>query len=65
MSWNSVSGAGASDTSSISTSRSVRPPIGVSADAPSGADHRVGERGVVGRKDAERIAHHVVEAGLR
>ena len=37
MSWNSMSGAGDSDTPSFNVSRSVRPPIGKSGGAPSAA----------------------------
>ena len=37
MNWNSMSGAGDSETPSVSTSRNVRPPIGKSAGASSAA----------------------------
>ncbi len=37
MNWNSMSGAGDSETPSVSTSRSVRPPIGKSGGAWSAA----------------------------
>ena len=48
-----MSGAGASETPSISTSRSVRPPIGKSGGASSAGDHGIDQRGIVGGKDAE------------
>ena len=59
-----MSGAGDSETPSVSTSRKVRPPIGKSGGASSACDHGVDERRVVGREDAEAVADLVVEAAV-
>ena len=63
MSWNSMSGAGESETPSVSTSRSVRPPMGKSAGASSAAITRVDQRRIIGREDAEAVADHIIETG--
>ena len=59
-----MSGAGDSETPSVSTSRNVRPPIGKSGGASSACNHGVDQRRVVGREDAEAVADHVVEAAV-
>ncbi len=53
-----------SETPSVSTSRSVRPPIGKSGGAPSAAMTASTRARIVGRENAERVADHVVEAGV-
>ena len=45
-----MSGAGDSETPSVSTSRSVRPPIGKSGGASSAAMHCLDQIGIVGGK---------------
>ena len=59
-----MSGAGDSDTPSMSSSRSVRSPIGKSGGASKRGDHRVDEDGVIGGKYAERIADLVFKTGF-
>ena len=56
-----MSGAGDSETPSISTSRSVRPPIGKSAGASSALITASTSAGSLVRKQAEGVADRVVE----
>ena len=58
-----MSGAGDSETPSVSTSRSVRPPIGKSGGAPSAAITASTSAGSLAGKMPKRVADRVVEAG--
>ena len=58
-----MSGAGDSETPSVSTSRSVRPPMGKSGGAFKRGEHRGNQIGIVGGKNTERIADDVIEIG--
>ena len=59
-----MSGAGDSDTLSVSTSRKVRPPIGKSGGASSAAMTASTRAGSLAGKIPKLVADHVIEPGL-
>ena len=64
MSWNSMSGAGDSETPSVSTSRKRAAADREIRRRAERRDDGVDQRGIVGRENAEAVADHVVEAAV-